>query len=353
MKPLLFTFLLPPSIHRSFQNYLNPTNYLLSALEDNDAAENAGVEDRINEGIDDRDSLSSLLSSFSSIYEPPDLTASTPSSSSPLPSVSFDPPTSPSNDPSNEYDELYNRKKGSSAFERALRGETSVYTNDWNSPSPPSSSTPETLSPPSPPSTTETCPSCSSLLTPLDTLYISKYSICQSCRSLQLQKKFADANTPGINVWDVRRMARGGDEVEGWKKGGKVEEKRFEDRRSNVSKPRIEVEFGEEEEDLNVDVSLVQFGEGEGDNEEEDEDAEYNYVRWLEEELEESRTFVRILLRRVDRLEGRKKEKEGKGGKEKGKKEKKEKWEKVRDEETGGFFFMNPETGEQRWEIDN
>lgn len=61
---------------------------------------------------------------------------------------------------------------------------------------------------------------------------------------------------------------------------------------------------------------------------------------------------MRILLRRVDRLEGRKKEKEGKGEKEK-EKGKKEKWEKVRDEETGGFFFMNPETGEQRWEIDN
>ena len=164
-------------------------------------------------------------------------------------------------------------------------------------------------------------------------------------------------------------MARGGDEEKGWKVGSKGREVQggrgevYKPRK--VNKPRMTLEFGDGEEDEveDKDVELVQFaeGEGEGEGEEEEEDAEYNYVRWLEEELEESRSFVRMLLRRVDRLEGRKKE-EGRGGtggeeipeerKEKRRKKKKVgEWEKVRDEETGDFFFMNAETGEQRWEL--
>ena len=149
---------------------------------------------------------------------------------------------------------------------------------------------------------------------------------------------------------------------------------------------RASVEFGEGEDDDDDDdddglgEDLVAFGEGgEEDDDGDDDDAQGDYVRWLEEEvrdrggghslrhrqpspsfrqhtrpaflvppqLEESRGFVRMLLRRVDRLEERRRER-GETKPRKGKEG--DPWEKVRDEETGEYFWMNIDTGEQRLE---
>ncbi|GMI13571.1 hypothetical protein TrVE_jg2298 [Triparma verrucosa] len=291
---------------------------------------------------------------------------------SPLPPPSFDPPPTSPNSPHLEYTEIHSRIKSSTSFERSLLGESSIKENDWTLPSKTPSQQPkiEPITPLPPSQNNSKCPKCSSILTPLDTIYIQKFKVCQSCRSNHLQRNFCDVNEQGATIWDVRRMARGGDEEKGWKVGSKGREvlggggEVYKPRK--VNKPRMTLEFGDGEEDEveDKDIELVQFAEGgeEGEGEEEEEDAEYNYVRWLEEELEESRSFVRMLLRRVDRLEGRKKE-EGRGrtGGEEIPEERKEKmrkkkkvgeWEKVRDEETGDFFFMNAETGEQRWELD-
>ena len=249
----------------------------------------------------------------------------------------------------------------------------------------------------------EVCPKCHSSTTPSDTFYLKQYSYCQSCRSDMLSRDFGEVNVKGEDEWDRKRRMRGGEYREIWKSEGVNNKGRGGrdyggGRGVKYSAPtppprsfgrgRVGggIEFGEGEEEEEEDgFGYVLFNEVEEDimrdiGEDEDDDNgrdDFNKVEGigeakeiiegLKDEVMEYRKFCRMLLRRLEEFERREGEttessnnialqqnqqhnRRGGGREWEPKGVNEGVWEKVVDPDDGDTFWMNVETGEQKWD---